>query len=376
VLVPFIVTRIAVLVVAEVAALTIPWTLGSRPELPPATVPWNAPLLTMDAGWYLRIAESWYQYDPQAGPLVQQSPVFFPLYPGLVRLVNTVAAGASVNALPATALIVANVTALVALALLYHLVRREFTTADAQRTVWYLLAFPVSFSLSAAYAEPVFLLACVGAVYAARLDRWWLAGLAGAAAALSRPYGVLIVVPLAFEYARTHWGSLRSVVRVPALGLSLPVVGLGAWMVYMYTLSGDPLLFGHLQVAWDNQQLTSPLDTFLTGYGRTRDQQLQGRLDIGSLRFIAAAVGVAATIASWRTLPPVYAAFSTVFCLVILSSGSLVSIWRHVFLIFPIFMVAGRAGRFTVFDRTYVSLSLACTGLLVVLLSTNWAMVS
>ena len=46
-LVPFIVTRIAVLVVAEVAALTIPWTLGSRPELPPATVPWNAPLLTM-----------------------------------------------------------------------------------------------------------------------------------------------------------------------------------------------------------------------------------------------------------------------------------------------------------------------------------------
>jgi hypothetical protein len=45
-------------------------------------------------------------------------------------------------------------------------------------------------------------------------------------------------------------------------------------------------------------------------------------------------------------------------------------------LIFPIFMVAGRAGRFTVFDRTYVSLSLACTGLLVVLLSTNWAMVS
>jgi hypothetical protein len=71
-----------------------------------------------------------------------------------------------------------------------------------------------------------------------------------------------------------------------------------------------------------------------------------------------------------------YAALATVFCVVILSSGSFVSIRRHVFLIFPLFIVAARAGAFTVFDRAYLSLALIGSGLMIILLATNWAMVS
>jgi hypothetical protein len=373
VILPFVVTRAALLMVAEVTALTIPSTLGSTPEPLPQTVAWYAPLVRLDAEWYLAIAANWYQYDPTAPPVVQQSPVFFPLYPALVRLLNTLTPGVG---LLACGLIVANVSALLALASLYRLVQRDLSLPDAQRTVWYIVAFPVSFALSAAYAESVFFLVTVLAVYAARSDRWLGAGLAATAAALTRPYGVLVVVPLALEYARSRAGSPRSLLDVRGASLLLPIVALGGWMAYMYALSGDPLLFGHLQVAWDDQRLTSPLETLLTGYGRTRDQQLQGRFDIGSLRFVAAALAVAATALSWRTLPMMYAAFATVFCLVILSSGSLVSIWRHVLVIWPLFIVAARLGGSSVFDRAYLSLALIGSGMMMVLLTTNWAMIS
>src|SRR5438477_5615565 len=132
ILVPFIVTRVALAVVAEVAAITIPYTLGRFPAPPPQSVAWDDPFLRLDAGWYEGIAADWYHYDPSLGPDVQQSVVFFPFYPALVRIFNAMAARGARGALPASGLVVANLSALLGLAFLYQLVRREFTLVDAQ----------------------------------------------------------------------------------------------------------------------------------------------------------------------------------------------------------------------------------------------------
>src|SRR5207248_7294904 len=120
----------------------------------------------------------------------------------------------------------------------HRLVQSEFGAALANRTVWYFLIFPVSFYLTAAYAEPVFLAASVIAIYAARRDRWWLAGVAGAAAALSRPYGVLIGCPLALEYLRQRKDNVRDVMNVRTLAVLLPAIALVSWMAYLYGLRG------------------------------------------------------------------------------------------------------------------------------------------
>src|SRR4029079_9154843 len=69
----------------------------------------------------------------------------------------------------------------------------------ASRSVWYMLIFPTSFFLSAVYAESLFLVMALGAIYAARRERWLFAGLLGAGAALTRPFGVVVAVPLAVE---------------------------------------------------------------------------------------------------------------------------------------------------------------------------------
>jgi hypothetical protein len=369
---PYVLTRLAILVVGEVASISIDHLSERGPVAPAYSTSWFEPLLRFDAQWYLNIAANWYQYDPTVDG-GQTAVVFFPLYPFLIRVSSAISGSSTAETM---ALVIANVFAVLGLALLYRLTRREFGAPVAQRTVWYMLAFPVSFYLSSAYAEPVFLAACVGAIYAARTQHWYLASLAGVAATLSRPYGVLIVAPLVLEFLRQNWANRRAWLDARAASLLLPVIGLAAWMGYLYTLSGDPLVFVHAQAAWNQQHVTSPLQTLLIAYGRTRDQQLSGRFDLGGLQFAIASIGVVATLVAWRVLPATYAMYATVFCAVLLVSGSTMSIWRHVYLVFPLFMVAGRAGASTIFDRAYVSLSLIAAGLFTTLLVTSWTIVS
>jgi hypothetical protein len=148
-------------------------------------------------------------------------------------------------------------------------------------------------------------------------------------------------------------------------------------MVYLWSLSGDPLIFMHGQAAWSGQTLTSPLETLAIGYGHTRDQQLQGRMDLGGLEFGVAAMAVLTTIASWRTLPAAYALLATVFCAIVLSSGSTVSVWRHLYLVFPLFVVLAQAGqRAPLVDRCYLAVALILSGLFIALVATGSAMVS
>ena len=55
---------------------------------------------------------------------------------------------------------------------------------------------PMSFFLSAVYSESLFLMLSVGAVYAARTDRWAWAGVLGGLPAATRSAGVVLLVPL------------------------------------------------------------------------------------------------------------------------------------------------------------------------------------
>jgi hypothetical protein len=112
------------------------------------------------------------------------------------------------------------------------------------------------------------------------------------------------------------------------------------------------------------------------GAAHTRDQQLQGKVDLGVLEFGIAALAMFARLVSWRVLPLSYALFATTSCLIVLSSGTTVSVWRHVYLIFPLFIVAARAGSVKTFDRAYLSVSLIGSGLQITILATSWAMVT
>ena len=66
----------------------------------------------------------------------------------------------------------------------------------ARRTVLYVAVFPFAFFFTQVYTESLFLLTSVSAVTAAVVSRWGWAGFFGGLAALTRPNGILIAIPL------------------------------------------------------------------------------------------------------------------------------------------------------------------------------------
>ena len=218
----------------------------------------------LDGLRYVDIAES--GYHPVTDPTFQHpdsvTPVWPPFYPIIVRLASYLVPGDMAIA----AVVVSNLASFGLLVVLYRLVERELGAPSAHRSVLCMLAFPTAFFLAMAYSESLFLLLTVGALYAARRNHWWLAGLLGAMSSATRVVGVLLVVGLAFEYMRQRRFKLREI-RLNVLSLGLVPVGLLLYMAYLWNRFGDPLLFKRAQIHWGRSGIEMPWDSIAASLG-------------------------------------------------------------------------------------------------------------
>ena len=97
-------------------------------------------------------------------------------------------------------MIVSLVAFFVALFLLYRLAELDFGSEVAAATVALIAFCPFAFFFSAIYTESLFLALVVGSIYAARRERWLVAGVVGAFASATRNTGVLVAVPIVLLY--------------------------------------------------------------------------------------------------------------------------------------------------------------------------------
>ncbi|MDP1849151.1 MAG: mannosyltransferase family protein [Solirubrobacteraceae bacterium] len=199
-----------------------------------------APLGRWDSVWFLAIAQDGYDDGARTA--------FFPLYPLLVRIAGApFGSGLIGGALLSTALLGA------ALVLLHRLVALDHDRAVARNAVLVTALFPMSFFFSAVYSESLFLSVSIGALYAARRERWAWAGLLGLLAATTRSAGVLLLVPLAMIYL---WDvgrpSLRArrPLRPDVLWLALVPVGLGLYCALLALDGHDALAPFRAQEVW------------------------------------------------------------------------------------------------------------------------------
>ena len=230
----FVLSR-AVVIAAGVVALAVFGLHANADRFDPSGLTDGAgPLARWDSVWFLEIAR-----DGYASP---QDAAFFPLYPLLLAATGATVGGGVVVSLAALA---------AALWLLHRLVAIDFGERVAGLCVLLVAVFPGAFFFSAVYSESLFLLLSVGAVYAARTDRWLLAGVAGALAGATRSAGILLLVPLAVMW----WQAGR-----PRAGWWLAAVPLGlvAFCVYLEAELGDGLLVFRAQEAW-HRELAVPL---------------------------------------------------------------------------------------------------------------------
>ncbi len=190
---------------------------------------------------------------------------FFPLYPTLVHVLVAL----SHRDVLEVSMFVSNLAFLGMLIVLYRFVTVEFDKETAQRTVLYISIFPTALFFFAGYNESLFLFLTLLFFYTVRHRSWWLAGLFGLLATLTRSSGIFLALVFVWEYLRQNWPLLQeewqhkelSRMLRPLANLSamlLIPLGLAIYSFALYRRFHDALAFIHAQSNW-RQGLTFPL---------------------------------------------------------------------------------------------------------------------
>ncbi|HLW01046.1 MAG TPA: glycosyltransferase [Ktedonobacterales bacterium] len=241
------------------------------------SVPRTNPVITPDLllGRWLQWDGTYYVNIARVGYAQTSWTAFFPFYPFLTHLLATLLGPRSELL---AAMVISNLATLVASIGLGCLVALEGgTRRDISQTILVLTAYPLAFFLAAPYTEGLFLACAVWALYAARRGWWALGIVCTLLGALSRPTGVILLLPLLYEFGRQHswwqrliagvrqrdWSWLSQLPRERPWRQTLTVLGIGAAVPVAFGVFaalcaerfGDPLLFIKVHDQWDRIQL-------------------------------------------------------------------------------------------------------------------------
>ncbi len=236
-------TKVAVLVIGYTALSS---AIGGTPGF---LDPWHR----WDAPHYTDIAVFGYRADDpgnlSAPGYSQVFPgdldlyiVFFPLFPWLIAAVNAVIGEPIVSAF-----VVATVASLFVAPLLYRLVSVDLGHRIGLWTAGFLLVFPTAYFLHIGYTESLFLSLAFGSMWLARTNRWWLAGLLAALAAMTRVNGLILAPALVVEAFLQWRADPERRLRVAWLAIAGVGIGFGVYLGVNQVVYGDPFAFSEIQ---------------------------------------------------------------------------------------------------------------------------------
>ena len=322
----FVSSRIVLSIIGVVASATLPKGYGKQTVW--SSWPWLDIWGVWDSLWYMDIAQSGYSIAPKLMDYPEQTNLaFFPLYPLLMRFFSYFTGGDLFIA----GLLVSNGCLILSAYLLYRLVAIQWGDVIARRSVKYLFLFPVSFILSGIFTESLYLCLSLLCFYLAKQRRWWLAGMCGALLSATRSLGLLIAIPLLFEYLSSVSFKL-SKIRANVLFAALIPVGLLAFSYHNYQVSGDFLFFKTNQAAWD-RAFTDPVTAFVQALSAGISEPSYKKLL--ECAFFAGAVGLLGRFR--KQLPTSYLLLAAYSLLIPLSAG-IASMPRFTLPVFPLFV--------------------------------------
>jgi Gpi18-like mannosyltransferase len=329
-IVAFAVTRIALVGVALIALALIPTVSG--PEYRHVS---DQPLVDLwyrwDSGFFTHIARQGYgwQHGQRTADVT-----FMPLYPLLMSLPLRLMPAATDAEAVIVGVIISNACLLIALFVLEALLRLDHIDIPRRRlALWLVLISPAAIFLAGVYTESLFILLSLVAIYAARRERWIIAGLAGFLAASTRVMGWTVAVPLIAEawQQRDRWRKpigRWALVLAPLIALPLyaGVVGL--------TLHSPTAYFDITRQTW-GQGVGAPWQAivdFFNGpialYGWQRSW-----IDLAFML-----MGLALVIPAYR-LRRSYGLYQLAAIVFPVISGTLVSMPRYTAIAFPAYIV-------------------------------------
>ncbi len=353
VLLDFVATRAAIIVIAELASLIIGQRAGRHVQESSHILlaVWGR----WDAVHYIDIATKGYQGTNMA---------FFPLYPFLIRVVGAFAGNHLI-----AGLLISNACFFFGLLFLYKLLEHEYDRTVARRAIFYVSIFPSAVFFSAVYTESLFFMLTVASFYYMRSHRWWLAGAIGCLAALTRVEGVLLIVPFVMEwYAQYRSTPGRGAFNL--LASALIPMGLLVYMAYLWVLRADPLYFSHVQIHW-NRQLAFPWVSVINAFQKIAHASSGQVVANEALEISFTVLMIAVLVGGWNRLRPSYIAYLTLSILVPMCTSSLMSMPRFALVLFPMFAILARWGERPWVNNLILAFSLPLLGLFTVLFA-DW----
>lgn len=276
-----------------------------------------------DSDWYLNVAQKGYSLEYNQWGLYNV--VFFPLYPFLIKIVSFLTAGNFIL----SGWILSVSSLLLALFYIFKLVKKFHPEINPYLPIIFLLIFPTAFFLNATYAESLFLFLSLAAFYYGLKKNFILAGIFGFFASLTRITGVLLFIPLIWEYFENYNFKIKSVFNLKILPIFLIPFGAFSFFLYHYLKFGNFFLFFEIQKNWGRAFVLQKEHFSLFS---------NPAIVNFSLDAFFAIFAIATALFVFKKLRPSYGLYMLATIAVALSTGTLMSIGRYILVLFPIFI--------------------------------------
>lgn len=289
---------------------------------------------------------------------------FYPFFPWCVRLFAYLTGDYLISAF-----VVSGLAGIVAVILLRRLVELDYSAAVAQRTIWFFLIFPTAYVLHIGYTESLFLALALGSIFAARTDRWWLAGILGAFCWMTRPIGMALVPTLAVEAAHQYWITRRWKWRW--LWIAVVPAGFAVYLLINWKVTGDPFMFLRMRHKLFAISSTWPWVGIYEAIGNLRRAPGQSEM-VGAQELYYVALGLICTIIAWIKLRPSYAMWMTGNWVLFASVSFLASVPRYTLALFPMFILFAMVAANRFFNAVITVWSLLFFALFASLFARGW----
>lgn len=311
-----------------------------------------------DSFWYLDIAQNGYSLE--YNPWGLYNIVFFPLYPFLMKLISFLTAGNFVL----SGWILSSTFLLLALFYFLKLVKEFHPEINPYAPIVFLLIFPTAFFLNAVYTEALFLFLSLASFYYGLKKKFVFAGIFGFFASLTRITGILLFIPLVWEYFQKNNFKIQSVLELKILPIFLIPLGTFAFFLYHYFRFGNLFLFLEIEKNWGRAFTlqNGHFDFF------SNPAIINFSLDVLLVTFAFIVIFFV-----FKKLHASYGLYMLASTVIALSTGTLMSIGRYILVLFPIFILLASIKN-QYLQQSWIFVSILLLALYIILFANNyWA---
>jgi Gpi18-like mannosyltransferase len=196
-----------------------------------------------DSSWYTKIAKNGYSFSAEKNSSI----AYWPLYPLTIKI----AVNSGLINYKKVSTFLSIVYAFLAFIFLYKLLLFDYSKRISFYVACCFLFFPTAYFFIAGYPESLFAMLVILSFYFARKEKWLLAGIFGTLLALTKPYGVCIIIPMLYEYYLSSGKKWKIFFHnFSWIPLIFPIGSVLGFMLFNYLKFGNALAFLITQQSW------------------------------------------------------------------------------------------------------------------------------